>query len=279
MPTLYLVGTPIGNLEDISLRALRLLSEVSLIAAEDTRVTGRLLNHYDISTPMVSFHEYSSPERIDSLIKKIQSGDVALVSDAGMPGLSDPGYRLVRAAVKAGLQVTPVPGPSAVIAALVSSGLPTDRYLFLGFLPRQKKRRRAALQEVAHLPYTLVCYEAPHRLINLLADIAAVLGDREICVGRELTKLYEEIFRGTANQAIAHYRRDQVRGEITLVISGASDDETKWDEAGVLDELRKQLSSGATNKAAVTSVVGLSGWKKRDVYRLALSLAEDESQG
>ena len=278
MPTLYLVGTPIGNLEDISLRALRLLDEVSLIAAEDTRVTGRLLRHYDISTPMVSFHEYSSPERIDSLIEKIQAVDVALVSDAGMPGLCDPGFRLVRAAVKAGLQIVPIPGPSAVIAALVSSGLPTDRYLFLGFLPRQQKGRRGALQEVAHLPYTLVFYEAPHRLLNLLTDITQTLGDRDLCVARELTKLYEETFRGPASLAIAHYRQSQIRGEITVVVSGASGDQMKWTEAEVRDELRRQLAGGVTHKAAVTSLVDLSGWQKREVYRLALLLKEDQNQ-
>ena len=279
MPTLYLVGTPIGNLEDISLRALRLLAEVSLIAAEDTRVTGRLLRHHDISTPMVSFHEYSSPERIDTLIEKMQAADVALVSDAGMPGLSDPGYRLVRAAVKAGFQIVPIPGPSAVIAALVTSGLPTDRYLFLGFLPRQQKARRAALQTVAQLPYTLVFYEAPHRLLNLLTDIASTLGDRDLCVARELTKLYEEAWRGTANQAVDHYRQGQIRGEITLVVSGASGDQINWTEAEVRDELRRQLADGVTHKTAVTSLVDLSGWKKREVYRLALQLKENENQG
>lgn len=277
MPVLYLIGTPIGNLEDISLRALRLLKEVNLIAAEDTRVTGRLLRHFDISTPLVSFHEFSGHKHVDKLIAKLAAGDVALVSDAGMPGLSDPGYRLVKAAIDAGYRIIPVPGPSAVIAALVSSGLPADRYLFLGFLPRQQKARRAALQTVANLPFTLVFYEAPHRLLNLLQDIISTLGDRDLCVARELTKMFEETWRGSASEAIGHFRQGQIRGEITLVVSGASADQTIWGEAEVLAELKNQLASGATKKTAVAKVVELSGWHKRDVYRLTLQLDENVS--
>ncbi|UCG23963.1 MAG: 16S rRNA (cytidine(1402)-2'-O)-methyltransferase [Chloroflexota bacterium] len=278
MPTLFLVGTPIGNLEDISLRALRVLREATLVAAEDTRVTGRLLRHYKIATPMVSYHEFSRQGRIDELIERAKAGDVALVSDAGMPGLSDPGYRLVKAAIEAGYQVSPIPGPSAAVAALVSSGLPTEKYLFLGFLPRQQSARRAALQSVAQLPYTLVIYEAPHRLLNLLADIVSTLGDRELCIARELTKLYEETWRGAASQAIRHFRQGQIRGEITVVITGAGRDEVKWAETEVLAELEKQLAEGASNKQAVSSLVEQSGWNRRDVYRLALQIRKDHSQ-
>jgi 16S rRNA (cytidine1402-2'-O)-methyltransferase len=279
MPTLFLVGTPIGNLEDISLRALRLLREVSLVAAEDTRVTGRLLRHYEIATPMVSYHEFSQQGRIRELIERAKTGDLALVSDAGMPGLSDPVYRLVKAAIEEGYQVSPIPGPSAAVAALISSGLPTDTYLFLGFLPRQQAARRAALQTVAQLPYTLVLYEAPHRLLNLLADIVSTLGDRDLCVARELTKLYEETWRGAASQAIHYFRSGQIRGEITVVVAGAEKDSVKWSETEVLAELERQLGEGMSNKQAVASLVKQSGWNRRDVYRLALQLDLDVDQG
>jgi 16S rRNA (cytidine1402-2'-O)-methyltransferase len=250
------------------------LGQVGLIAAEDTRVTGRLLAHYDISTRMVSFHEYSDQERVAALMATIQAEDVALVSDAGTPGLSDPGYRLVQAAIEAGFQVIPVPGPSAVIAALVSSGLPTDRFLFLGFLPRQQKARRTALQAVTRLPYTLVLYEAPHRLIDMLSDALDILGDRQLAVARELTKLHEETWRGAVSEAITKFQAARVRGEITIVIEGADPDQAKWTEAEVLRALQALLVGGAPSKVAAAELAEQSGWKKRDVYRLALQLKD-----
>lgn len=268
MPTLYLISTPIGNLEDITLRALRLLREVSLIAAEDTRTTGRLLTHYNIETPLTSFHDYSTPQKIAGLVERLATADIALVTDAGTPGLSDPGYELVRAAVEAGVTVSPIPGPSAAIAALVSSGLPTDRFLFLGFLPRQQKARREALSAVASLPYTLVLYESPHRVLDLLADVVAVLGDRPVAVGRELTKLYEEIWRGPASEAITHFSQGQIRGEFTLVIAGHEETEQEWDEAAVRAALAAQLAQGASRKEAAARVAAQSGWRKREVYGL-----------
>jgi 16S rRNA (cytidine1402-2'-O)-methyltransferase len=268
MGTLYLVGTPIGNLEDITLRALRVLREVSVIAAEDTRTTGRLLHHYQIETPQVSYHEYSGPEREAQLLARLDSGDMALVSDAGMPGLSDPGYRLVAAAVAAGVTVTPIPGPAAAVTALVSSGLPTDTFLFLGFLPRQQKARRQALTAVAQLPFTLVLYEGPHRLLDLLADVVAVLGDRSIAVGRELTKMFEEIWRGPASQARDYFGQGKIRGEITLVIAGAAKQELVWDETAVRVALQDYLAQGLSRKEAAAAVANLCGWNKRDVYAL-----------
>jgi len=272
MGTLYVVGTPIGNMEDITLRALRVLREVSLIAAEDTRTTGRLLQHHAVETPLISYHDFSDEQRLQELIERLHGADVALVSDAGMPGLSDPGYRLVQAAHEAGIPVSPIPGPSAAITALVSSGLPTDAFLFLGFLPRQAAARRAALAEVRDLPYTLVLYEAPHRLLRLLADVEAVLGDRRLVVARELTKLYEEIWRGTASAAQAHFGADRVRGEITLVIAGASPGATVWDEAAVRDALREAIAAGQPRKQAAAAVAELSGWRKKELYELSLQL-------
>lgn len=275
MPTLYLVGTPIGNLEDISLRALRVLREVGLVAAEDTRKTGRLLKHYEIEARLISYHEHNEVMRIDEILAHLQAQDVALVSDAGMPGLSDPGYRLVQAAIAAGIKVVPIPGPAAAIAALVSSGLPTDSFLFLGFLPRQQKARREALAAVASLPYTLVLYEAPHRLVALLEDVEEVLGARRpVAVCRELTKLYEEIWRGPAAEAREYFAAGRVRGEITVVIGGAALDEPgRWSEAAVRKAMQAQLAQGVRRKEAAGRVAAQSGWRKREVYDLALDEA------
>lgn len=270
MPTLFLVGTPIGNLEDITLRALRILREVTLIAAEDTRTTGRLLKHYEIETPLISFHEYSDEGRIAQLVERLQLGDIALVSDAGMPGLSDPGYRLVQAAVQAGLTVSPIPGPSAVVTALVSSGLPSDSFLFLGFLPRQQKARREALAAVAQQTITLVVYEAPHRLLAFLQDALDLLGDRQIAIGRELTKLYEEIWRGSIQEALHAFAQDEVRGEITVVLAGAAPEALLWSEAAVQQAMEEALAKGIRRKEAAAQVAAEAGWRPRDVYDLSL---------
>ncbi|MDX1615438.1 MAG: 16S rRNA (cytidine(1402)-2'-O)-methyltransferase [Candidatus Promineifilaceae bacterium] len=272
MPTLFLVGTPIGNLEDITLRAVRVLGEVSLIAAEDTRTSGRLLQHYNIDTPLVSYHDFSGPERIAALLARLAQGDVALISDAGMPGLSDPGYRLVRAAVEAGADVVPIPGPSAAVTALISSGLPSDSFLFLGFLPRQTKARRETLTGAASLAHTLILYEAPHRLLDTLSDIEAILGDRQLMVGRELTKLHEELYRGTVQEARSHFEAGPLRGEFTLVVAGAAAEEQRWNEELVRQALVQELASGSRRKQAVKRVAQLAGWRTRDVYRLSLEL-------
>jgi len=221
MGTLYLVATPIGNLEDVTLRALRLLAEVPLIAAEDTRHAHVLLEHYGISTPVTSYFAGNERQKLGALLRALEEGDLALVSEAGTPGLSDPGYLLVRAALERGHPVVPVPGASAPIAALVASGLPSDHFLFLGFLPRRAGRRRALLQEVADLPWTLVVFEAPHRLEETLQELADVLGERPLAICRELTKRFEEIWRGTVSQACARFAREAPRGEFTLVIGGA----------------------------------------------------------
>lgn len=267
--TLYLVATPIGNLEDITLRALRILREVSLIAAEDTRTTRHLLHHYQIVTPVVSYHEFSSPQRLEELVERLQVGDVALVSDAGTPGLSDPGYPLVQEVIRAKIPIVPIPGPTAAIAALVSSGLPTDNYLFLGFLPRRASARRHALSEVANLPYTLVLYESPHRLLGLLEDMKTVLGDRLLCVGRELTKLYEEIWRGTVQEARHYFAAGQIRGEFTLVVGGVpANNSFVWDEEKVRQALQEKMGSGLSHKEASARVANESGWQKREVYEL-----------
>lgn len=272
--TLYLVATPIGNLEDITARALRVLREASLIAAEDTRHTRKLLTHFDIRTPLTSYFEHNKLHKLDAILETLSAGDVALVSDAGTPGLSDPGYELVRAALAAGHAVTPIPGPSAVVAALVASGLPTDAFLYLGFLPRKEAEREDLLQAVAHEPRTLVAYESPHRLLETLAALESILGNRPLAVARELTKLHEEIFRGPINAARQHFSAQEVLGEITLVIGGAgSEPPDIWDEARVREALAVMLDDGAKPKEAARFVADLSGWKSREVYRL-LTTAE-----
>lgn len=267
--SLYLVATPIGNLEDITLRALRVLREVGLIAAEDTRTTRHLLQHYQIETPVVSFHEFSSQHRLEELLERLQVGDVALVSDAGTPGLSDPGYPLIQQAIQAKIPIIPIPGATAAITALVASGLPTDNYLFLGFLSRRSTARQQALAEVAHLPYTLVLYESPHRLPAFLAEMEKILGNRWLCVGRELTKLYEEIWRGTVQEARNHFVSERIRGEFTLVVAGMpAQTQTIWSEEKVRQLLLEKMTSGLSHKEAAVVVANLSGWQKRQVYDL-----------
>ena len=218
MAILYVVATPIGNLEDISLRALRVLREVGLIAAEDTRKTRRLLNAYNIETPLTSYHEHTRKAKLDHLLGYVEKEDLALVSEAGMPGLSDPGYELIVAAVERGVSVVPIPGASAAITALVVSGLPTDQFVYVGFLPRRRGQRQRLLGSIADESRTIVGFETPHRLSEALSDIEEVLGDRRLSVCRELTKVHEEIFRGRVSEARKHFV--QPRGEFSLVIEG-----------------------------------------------------------
>ncbi|TEU16135.1 MAG: 16S rRNA (cytidine(1402)-2'-O)-methyltransferase [Dehalococcoidia bacterium] len=218
MPVLYVIATPIGNLEDISLRALRLLREVKLIAAEDTRTTRHLLNAHNIKTPLTSYHEHSKRAKLDYLLNYLEKEDLALVSEAGTPGLSDPGYELIVAAIEHGISVVPIPGASAVITALVVSGLPTDQFLYLGFLPRRKGQRQRLFSSIVDEPRTIVAFETPHRLRKALSDIEEILGNRRLSVCRELTKVHEEIFRGRVSQAREHFA--EPRGEFSLVIEG-----------------------------------------------------------
>jgi 16S rRNA (cytidine1402-2'-O)-methyltransferase len=276
MGTLYIVGTPIGNLGDITLRALDTLRAVALIAAEDTRRAGLLLKHFDIDQPILSLFEHNEAARIDRILQALESGDVALISEAGMPGLSDPGYDLIRAAIDRGVRVTPIPGPTAAVSALVASGLPTDAFVFLGFLPRRAADRRKLLQDVARERRTLVAYEAPHRLAEALADIQAALGDRAIAVARELTKVHEEIWRGTLSGAREHFA-DEVLGEITLVIAGAAA-LPAWHESQVRAAVEQALREGLGVPDAAREVSAVSGWPRREVYQLALHAKENDDR-
>ncbi|MDQ7843632.1 MAG: 16S rRNA (cytidine(1402)-2'-O)-methyltransferase [Armatimonadota bacterium] len=270
--TLYLVATPIGNLEDLTFRARRVLAEVDLIACEDTRRTRRLLTHYGITTPTVSFHEHNEEARSAELVRRLRRGEhVALVSDAGTPALSDPGYRLIRAAASAGLTIVPVPGASAVLAALTVSALPTDRFTFLGFLPRRSGERRRALAAVRTLPWTLVLYEAPHRLTAALEDIALVLGNRRVALARELTKKFEEVFRGTVAEALDHLRAHPPQGEFTIVVAGATEAVTEGEDDPAA-RMRALLEAGVPPTRAVQEVRRACGLGRRQAYELMLRM-------
>ena len=279
MPTLYIVGTPIGNLEDLTPRAARILAEVSLVAAEDTRVTRRLLSHLGIHPRTTSFHQHNWRDKLDGVLAELDEGDVALVTDAGMPGISDPGSELVAAAALAGFKVEVVPGPSAVTAALALSGFAGDAFLFLGFLPRRKKDRLAGLREASSSAVPLVLFEAPHRLRATLADLNTTFGERPLAVCRELTKLHEEVFRGTAEEALKHF--DSPRGEVVIVIQGrtAETGEADEDEACAGEDLRRMLSEmrqeGVRAKDAVAQVAEITGLAKNRVYQVWVELGRE----
>jgi 16S rRNA (cytidine1402-2'-O)-methyltransferase len=270
MPSLYVIATPIGNLEDISFRALRILREVKLIAAEDTRKTRRLLNAYEIKTPMTSYYEHNKLAKLEYILDCLKNGDVALVSEAGMPGISDPGYELIGAAGENDIPVVPVPGPSAVTTALAVSGLPTDRFTYIGFLPGKAGARRRTLESIAGEPGTIIVLEAPHRISAALADILATLGDRRIAVCRELTKLHEEVYRGTVSGAIKHFTAP--RGEFTLVIAGRGARGKPEMTENVEKQLHQMYLAGATAKEAVAAVAGETGLPRKELYQTWLRL-------
>lgn len=269
MGILYLVATPIGNLEDMSPRAVRVLREASLIAAEDTRHTGKLLKHFEIETPLTSYFEHNKLNKLDFILDKLSSGDVALVSDAGTPAINDPGYELVRAALASNHDVVPVPGPSAPITALAVSGLPTDAFLYLGYLPSKTSERHKRLQEVEAQPYTLIFFESPHRIVESLEDILSILGDRRICAAREMTKLFEEYWRGTLSGAVEYFKSQPARGEFTLVIEGKTKDtKTEWTKEELLGEIKRELAKDKSAKDISAELAKQSGWNKKEIYAL-----------
>jgi 16S rRNA (cytidine1402-2'-O)-methyltransferase len=263
---LYVVGTPIGNLGDLSDRARETLAAVDLVAAEDTRRTGKLLAHAGIRARMISLFEGNERQRIDQLIDRLSEGaTVALVSDAGMPAVSDPGFRLLRAAVDAGIGISVVPGPSAVTAALVVSGLPTDRWLFEGFLPRRPSERRSRLRALAHDPRTVVLFESPLRVVTLLRDVLVELGDRRAAVARELTKIHEEVLRGRVSEVLAMLLDSEPRGEIVVVLEGAETPEAALSE--MVDEAGRLVRDGMRKREAAAAVARVSGGSANEIYR------------
>ena len=265
MPALYIVATPIGNLQDISLRALRTLREVKLIAAEDTRQTKRLLTTYDIRTPVTSYHEHNKWTKLNYILNCLEEGDVALVCDGGMPGISDPGYELITAANQQGIPVVAIPGPSAVTTALAVSGLPIEKFVYLGFLPRKTNDRQRLLQSVVDEYGTIVVLESPHRLLAALNDVLLVLGDRKVAVCRELTKIHEEVFQGRISQAIDHFT--EPRGEFTLVIEGKKEKDKPQLTQDIERQLHHMRSSGVTAKEAIAKLAGETGLQKKELYR------------
>jgi len=276
-PALYLVGTPIGNLEDITLRALRVLKEVDMIACEDTRQTQKLLNHYAIATRTTSYHEHNERTRSVELVNDMQEGaSVALVTDAGMPGISDPGYRLIALAIQHGVPVVPIPGASAFLSALVASGLPTDSFRFSGFLPAKRGERRAALEAVKSSPRTQVFYETPHRVVEALEDVVEILGEsRPVVIAREVTKLHEEFLRGRAGEVLENLKaREVVKGEITLLVGKAEEQDSRGsaDASSARVSIRQRVEQimaeeKVDEKAALKKVAKERGVSKSEAYR------------
>jgi 16S rRNA (cytidine1402-2'-O)-methyltransferase len=263
---LYVVGTPIGNLGDLSDRARETLAAVDLVAAEDTRRTGKLLAHAGIKVRMLSLFEGNERQRVDELLERLGEGaKVALVSDAGMPAVSDPGFRLLRAAVDAGIAISVVPGPSAVTAALVVSGLPTDRWVFEGFLPRRPSERRSRLRALAHDPRTVVLFESPLRVVTLLRDVLVELGDRRAAVARELTKIHEEVLRGRVSEVLATLLDSEPRGEIVVVLEGAETPEAALSE--MVDKAQRLVADGMRKREAAAAVARRSGGSAHEIYR------------
>lgn len=282
MSKLYMVPTPIGNLKDISLRVLEILKEVDRIACEDTRVTAKLLNRYEIRKPLVSYREHNEMEASLFILDKIEAGEnIALVTDAGMPGISDPGEIIVRKAIERGIEVNVLPGPSALINALVSSGLDTRRFTFVGFLDKAKKKKRDELALYKDREETLIFYEAPHRILDTLAAVEEVFGDRRISLSRELTKLYEEHIRGTVSEVLETFREKQPKGEYVLTVSGKSPEEVKKEkeesfiDLSVKEHIEAVMQEGVSRKDAVKKVAELRGIPKKDVYRIGLEIDSD----
>jgi 16S rRNA (cytidine1402-2'-O)-methyltransferase len=267
---LYIVATPIGNLEDITLRALRVLKEVDVVAAEDTRHTQILLSHHDIHTPLTSYHEHNEKSKSQELVKRLAQGqNIALVSDAGTPAISDPGFRLGVQAIRAGVRIIPIPGASALIAVLSASGLPTDRFVFEAFLPAKKRQRRERLQTLRDETRTLIFYEAPHRLKDALDDIHELLGNREAVLAREVSKVHEEFLRGPVSELVRALGSGEIRGEVTLIISGSSG-APRVNEDRLQAEIRELKGRGLRVKEIAEVLGEKFGYPKKEIYRLAL---------
>lgn len=269
---LYICPTPIGNLEDITLRTLRVLGEVDLIAAEDTRHSIKLLNHYEIKRPLTSYHEHNIREKGKELIDKLKEGlNIAIISDAGMPGISDPGEDIIRLAIDEDIQVIGLPGPSAGITALVVSGLPTEKFVFEGFLSSKKQEKKKRLEELESECRTIILYESPHRILSSLEDILKYLGNRNIAIVRELTKIYEEVFRGSIEEAIGKYSNDRIRGEFVLILQGNTKEEIQ-EEIDIIEELQKYIDDGFSKKESVKMVAEIHKIRKNIVYGESLKL-------
>ncbi|MCY3625214.1 MAG: 16S rRNA (cytidine(1402)-2'-O)-methyltransferase [Candidatus Dadabacteria bacterium] len=274
---LFVVSTPIGNLEDITLRAVTVLKDCDVIACEDTRNTKKLLTRYGIETPLTSYHEHNEVEKSPKLLERLKDGkDVALVSDAGTPSVSDPGWRLVNLSIENNIEVVPIPGPSAVLSALVVSGLPTDSFLFLGFFPKTIGKKKELLKEVKSYPYTMVFYESARRLSRTLSLMLEILGDRNICIAREMTKLYEEVIRGSVSEVTSTLsKKESIKGEVTIVLEGSRGEDKEISTEEVQRTLRTMKENGTALSDAVRTICESSGTSRNSVYRIALEIWEE----
>ena len=276
---LYVVATHIGNLEDLTLRALRVLKEADLIAAEDTRHTRKLLSHYGITTPLTSYYDQIEASKAPALIEQLQGGrSIALVSDAGTPGIADPGYRLVKGAAAAGIAVVPIPGPSMLTALLSVGGLPTDRFVFEGFLPAKRSQRQKALHRLKQEERTLVLFESPHRLTDMLTDLEEICGDRQIVIGRELTKMFEEVLRGKASELRPLLHEREIKGEVALLVAGRSAEDEPDEKLPFAEEIRLLAAEGLSLKEIAQVVSERRGIAKREVYALGIRLREGDTK-
>lgn len=273
---LYICGTPIGNLDDITFRVLKILQKVDLIAVEDTRRTGKLLNYFDINNSMTSYHEHNEKKKTPELLSKLETGkDIAVVSDAGMPGISDPGQEIIEQAIKAGIEVIPVPGPTAISSALVASGLAMDSFVFEGFIPRKGKERQQFIERLRRESRTTVIYESPYRLQTTLEDLKTVLGERKIAVVREISKVHEEKIYGTVDEVLAELEKRNVKGEIVIVIAGRDNverEEIGWEELSILEHLELMMENGYTKKKAIKKVAKIRELPKKKIYKEAIAI-------
>lgn len=276
--TLYIVGTPIGNLEDMTFRAIETLRNVDLIAAEDTRHTGKLLQYFQITTPQISYHDHNRRGRLPELLQRLrQNNSIALVTDAGMPGISDPGYELVQACVEAAIPVVPIPGASAVTTALSAAGLPTERFVFEGFLPTKGQERQERLEFLRTEPRTIVFYEAPHRLKQTLQDLIAVMGaERSVVLARELTKLHEQFWRGTLEEAATYHQTREPQGEFTVIVAGHQAAQLQLSESALLAELQDLIRQGISRSQASRQLAQQTSLPRRQIYQLALTIPEQD---
>jgi 16S rRNA (cytidine1402-2'-O)-methyltransferase len=278
--TLYVVATPIGNLEDMTFRALEVLRQVDLIAAEDTRRTGKLLQHFQIATPQISYHDHNRRSRLPELLQQLhQNRAIALVTDAGMPGISDPGYELVKTCIDAGISVTPIPGATAVTTALSAAGLPTERFVFEGFLPSKGQERRERLEALQTEPRTIVFYEAPHRLLQTLQALTDYLGaDRSIVLARELTKFHEQFWRGTLAEAMTYYQTHEPQGEFTVVVAGRQATQLQLSQSALLAELQQLIQQGLSRSQASRQLAQQTPLSRRQLYQLALTIPSENEE-
>lgn len=267
---LYIVPTPIGNLTDMTIRAIEVLKSVQLVLVEDTRVSKTLLNHFQIETPIEVYHEHNKEEKLPEVLEKLKKKDIAIITDAGTPGISDPGFLLVRAAIDAGIDIIPLPGPTAFVPALVASGLPTDTFTFLGFLGKKSSARKKTLENWKDVQSTLLLYESPYRVIETLEDLRSVLGDRKACVCREISKKYESFYRGTFSELLELFNDQTIAGEVVIVVTGADKQSMVWDSPKVIQALKQEMNSGQSLSKAAKAVAKQSGWKKSEVYELGL---------